>query len=122
MHRAPLDAKRGTVPPKRAICIAALPAQGISFAIAINTAKFIAGKLIKEGKIRRSYIGVGGQVVPLPRAVIRSLNLAIESGVLVRTSVRENRRAEPSEERVLAGVNPRSGVAARVLRALRGEH
>jgi S1-C subfamily serine protease len=60
-----------------------LPAQGISFAIAINTAKFITGKLIKEGRVRRSYIGVGGQVVPLPRAVVRSLNLAIESGVLI---------------------------------------
>ncbi len=60
-----------------------LPAQGISFAIAINTAKFITGKLIKEGRVRRSYIGVGGQVVPLPRAVVRSLSLAIENGVLI---------------------------------------
>ncbi|MEW6126144.1 MAG: trypsin-like peptidase domain-containing protein [Acidobacteriota bacterium] len=63
-----------------------LPAQGISFAIAINTAKFITGKLIKEGRVRRSYIGVGGQVVPLPRAVVRSLNLVIESGVLIVSS------------------------------------
>jgi S1-C subfamily serine protease len=66
-----------------------MPAQGISFAIAINTAKFITGKLIKEGRVRRSYIGVGGQVVPLPRAVVRSLSLTSESGVLI-VSLEEN--------------------------------
>ena len=60
-----------------------LPAQGICFAIAINTAKFVAGQLIKEGKIRRSYIGVAGQDVPLPRRVVRFHGLPVESGILV---------------------------------------
>ncbi len=60
-----------------------LPAQGICFAIAINTAKFVAGQLIKEGKVRRSYIGVAGQDVPLPRRVVRFHNLTVESGILV---------------------------------------
>src|SRR4029077_12424547 len=46
------------------------PAQGICFAIASNTAKFVAGWLIKEGKIRRSYIGVAGQNVPIHRRVM----------------------------------------------------
>jgi len=60
-----------------------LPAQGICFAIAINTAKFVAGKLIKEGKIRRSYIGLAGQDVPLQRRIVRFHNLLVESGILV---------------------------------------
>jgi len=60
-----------------------LPAQGICFATAINTAKFVAGQLIKEGRVRRSYIGVAGQVVPLHRRLVRYHNLAVETGVLV---------------------------------------
>ncbi len=60
-----------------------LPAQGICFAIGINTAKFVAGRLIKEGKIRRSYIGVGGQTAPLLRRLVRFHQVPVESGILV---------------------------------------
>ena len=60
-----------------------LSAQGICFAIGIDTAKYVAGWLIKEGKIRRSYIGVGGQNVPLHRRLVRHYQLASASGVLV---------------------------------------
>jgi len=70
-----------------------LPAQGICFAIGINTAKFVAGRLIKDGKIRRSYIGVGGQNVPLHRRIVRFYNLPVESGVLV-VSVEPNSAAQ----------------------------
>jgi S1-C subfamily serine protease len=59
------------------------PAQGICFAIASNTAKLIAGWLIKEGRIRRGYIGVAGQNVPLHRRVARFFHLPGETGVLV---------------------------------------
>jgi len=59
------------------------PAQGICFAIASNTAKFVAGWLIRDGKIRRSYIGVAGQNVPLHRRIVRFYNLPLETGVLV---------------------------------------
>jgi S1-C subfamily serine protease len=69
------------------------PAQGICFAIASNTAKFVAGWLIKDGKIRRSYIGVGGQNVPIHRRVIRFYSLPLETGVLV-VSIEKNSPAE----------------------------
>jgi S1-C subfamily serine protease len=69
------------------------PAQGICFAIASNTAKFVAGWLIKEGKIRRSYIGVAGQNVPIHRRIVRFYNLPLETGVLV-VSVEKNSPAE----------------------------
>lgn len=58
-------------------------AQGICFAIGINTAKFIAGRLIKDGKIRRGFLGISGQNVELPRRVVRFHDLDTESGILV---------------------------------------
>ena len=62
-----------------------LPAQGICFAIPIQTARRVAGLLIKDGRIRRARLGVGGQNVPLPRRVAAALKLAAPRGVLVVT-------------------------------------
>jgi len=58
-------------------------AQGLCFAIGINTAKFVAGRLLRDGRIRRSYIGVEAQTAPLHRRVVRFYDLASESGVIV---------------------------------------
>jgi S1-C subfamily serine protease len=60
-----------------------LPAQGICFAIGINTAKFVASRLLRDGRIRRSYIGVSAQTVPIHRRVVRFYDLPKESGALV---------------------------------------
>ncbi|CAG0927475.1 serine protease Do [Thermoflexales bacterium] len=60
-----------------------LPAQGLCFAIAVNTAKFVAGQLMQHGRVKRSLIGVGGQDTPLRRQLVRYYNLPLESGVLV---------------------------------------
>jgi len=58
-------------------------AQGLCFAIGINTAKFVAGRLLQDGRIRRSYIGVEAQTVPLHRRLVRFYNLPQETGVVV---------------------------------------
>ncbi|PWT92395.1 MAG: serine protease [Blastocatellia bacterium] len=60
-----------------------LPAQGICFATSIDTAKFVAGRLIRDGRVSRSYIGIAGQNVPLPRRIVHYYQLPLESGVLV---------------------------------------
>ena len=60
-----------------------LPAQEICFATSIDTAKFVASRLIRDGRVSRSYIGLAGQNVPLPRRIVRYYNLAVESGIFV---------------------------------------
>src|SRR5436190_2493452 len=60
-----------------------LPAQGICFAIASNTAQLIAGWLIRDGRVRRSWIGVAGQTAPLHTRVVRFYRLPVTRGVLV---------------------------------------
>jgi S1-C subfamily serine protease len=60
-----------------------LPAQGLCFAVASNTARFVAARLISDGRIRRSFIGVGGQNVPVPRRSRDRAQVAVSSGVLV---------------------------------------
>ena len=70
-----------------------LPAQGICFAIGINTAKFVAIGLLRQGRIRRSYIGVSAQTAPIHRRVVRFYDLPRETGALV-LSVEENSPAK----------------------------
>src|SRR5438093_243438 len=77
----------------RVDAVVILPAQGISFAVAINTAKFVAGQLSAHGRIRRGRIGVAGQHVPLLRLAVRAHGLEAKSGVLV-TGVESGSPAE----------------------------
>jgi S1-C subfamily serine protease len=59
------------------------PAQGLCFAISMNMASFVVSRLVRDGRIRRSYVGMGGQTVPLLRKVVRYHDLATESGAMV---------------------------------------
>jgi S1-C subfamily serine protease len=72
-------------------------AQGICFAVGIDTANYLAGRLIKDGRIRRGYIGVAGQNVPLPRRLVRGHNLGTECGIFVVS-------VEPGSPALQAGV------------------
>jgi S1-C subfamily serine protease len=62
---------------------AILPAQGICFATSIDTAKFVTSRLIRDGRVSRSYIGLAGQNVPLPRRLVRFYDLPVGSGIFV---------------------------------------
>ena len=91
-----------------------LPAQGICFAVGINTAKFVAAQLIRHGKIRRGRIGVAGQNVPLLRLAVRAHALQSKTGVLV-TGVEPNSpadRAGLKEGDIIVGLDgqPVSGI------------
>jgi S1-C subfamily serine protease len=77
----PLVTSRGQVVGVNTAVI--LPAQGICFAIAMNTAVFVAGKLIKDGHITRGYLGIAGQTMPVHRRLVRFFHLPVETAVLV---------------------------------------
>jgi len=60
-----------------------VPAQGISFAVSADTARLVIPQLLRDGKVRRSYLGIAGQDVPLPRRLVRHHALTTGFGVLV---------------------------------------
>ena len=74
----PLVTSRGEVVGVNTAII--MPAQGICFAIAINTAVFVAGKLIKDGHITRGHLGIAGQTVPVHRRLVRFFRLPRRDG------------------------------------------
>ena len=87
-----------------------MPAQGIAFAVAINTAEFVAGRLIRDGGIRRGYVGVAGQAVALHPRLVRAYNLPAQSGVLI-VSVEPKSPAEASglrERDIIIGLDGQS--------------
>ena len=75
------------------------PAQGLCFAVAMRTVSFVMIRLIRDGHIRRSYIGVGGQNVPLLRRVVRFFDLPVETTVMVVA-------VEPDSPGQKAGLRP----------------
>ncbi len=77
----PLVNSRGEV---IGINTAAIPwAQGICFSIPVNTAKLIASRLMKDGRVSRAFLGIAGQVLELSRAAVRGHQLIGGRGVMV---------------------------------------
>lgn len=66
-----------------------VPAQGISFAVSAETARIVIPQLLRDGRVRRSYLGIAGQDVPLPRRLVRHFGLPVNTGVLVTEVVRD---------------------------------
>ncbi len=60
-----------------------LPAQGICFAIPSNTASFVAGELMRYGRVKRGFLGVMAQNVPLPKGLVHIGKIPVESGVSI---------------------------------------
>ena len=91
----PLASSRGDVVGVNTAIIAG--AQGICFAIPSRTAEFVASRLMRDGRVRRAYIGVSGQTISLTRRQADRYHLAAPGAVLV-TSV------EPSSPASRAGI------------------
>jgi S1-C subfamily serine protease len=77
----PLISTRGEVVGINTAVIAG--AQAICFAVASNTAKFVVGEIVRHGRVRRAYIGVAAQTVPVPRRHVRAFDLGNRLGALV---------------------------------------
>ena len=58
-------------------------AQGICFAVASNTAQFVLGEIVRHGRVRRAYIGLGAGTLPLPRRIALRLGLEQATGAVV---------------------------------------
>ena len=58
-------------------------AQGLGFAVPASTAKWVVGQLIAHGRIRRPYLGITATVTPIPRHVVRELDLLTDRAVEV---------------------------------------
>jgi len=77
-----------------------LGAQGICFAIPSNTVHLVLPQLIRDGRVRRSWLGIVAQTVRFPRAAAQRAKLAVQSGVLVT-------QVEPGGPAEAAGIRPR---------------
>ncbi len=84
-----------------------LPAQGLCFAVASNLAQYVVGKLIIEGKVRRGYIGIAGQMIRLNQKVVNYHRLNVASGVLVQNIEADSPayNAELKQGDVIVGFN-----------------
>ena len=75
-----------------------LGGQGIAFAVPINTARYVVSSLLRDGRVRRSHLGVAGQDTAIPRRLVRAHHLTHDRGVTI-TAVSEGTAAAEAELR-----------------------
>ena len=92
----PLVTSRGQVVGVNTAVI--LGGQGIAFAVPINTARYVVSALLRDGRVRRSHLGVAGQDTAIPRLLVRAHQLAHDRGVTI-TAVSEGTAAAEAELR-----------------------
>lgn len=101
-----------------------MPAQGIAFAVAVNTARYIAGKLIKHGRVRRASMGIAGQNIELPLRLQRKFELLESGGILLVDILNDTpaRRAGLQKGDILLGMSgERITSIERLLKTLTGD-
>jgi S1-C subfamily serine protease len=76
-----------------------LGAQGICFAVAANTAKFVLGELVRHGRVRRAFIGIAAQQIALPPRLRHAAKLSQERAVMVGS-------LDPESAAARAGLRP----------------
>jgi S1-C subfamily serine protease len=103
----PLVSSRGEVIGINTAVIAG--AQGICFAVASNTASHVVSEIVRHGRVRRAFIGVAGQTVPLPRRLALALGLGQTTGVAIAS-------LEPGSPAAAAGLQ-----AGNIILALDGQ-
>jgi serine protease Do len=82
-----------------------LGAQGLSFAVPVDTARWVIGQLMTVGRVRRGFLGIAAQVRPLPKRSARKHDLPNESGVEVQ-------HVEPGKPAARADLRPGDVVVA----------
>ena len=95
----PLVSSRGEVIGINTAMIAG--AQGICFAVAANTARFVLGEIIRHGRVRRAYLGIGAGTIPLPRRI--ALRLGLDSDDGRRRDFQSSRMVPADEAGLLTG-------------------
>src|SRR5262245_31844677 len=60
-----------------------LGGQGIAFAVPINTARYVVSSLLRDGRVRRSHLGVAGHNTPIGRMLVREHKLPVAQGVRI---------------------------------------